>query len=64
MLSAIFFVIISNSLQSFDDLMAKLQISRYLVEIVDSEGDDQGKSVGPDYVVEVQCSSWNTEFCW
>ena len=56
-------MIISHSLQSFDDLMAKLQISRYPVKIVDSEGQDKGKSVGADYVVNVQCP-WNTEFCW
>ena len=51
-------------MQSFDDLMAKLQISGYPVEIVDSEG-DKGKSVGPDYVVNIECDYWcSTEFCW
>ena len=44
---------ISHFLQSFDDLMAKLQISRYPVKIVDSEGQDKGKSVEPDYVVNM-----------
>ena len=45
--------------------MAKLKISGYSVEIVDSEGQDKGKSVGPDYVVNIECDYWcSTEFCW
>ena len=56
---------ISHSLQSFDNLMAKLQTSSYPVKIVDSEGQTKEESVGADYVVEVHCDYWSgTEFCW
>ena len=41
-------------LQSFDDLVAK-GIPKQNMKIKDKDGSDMGKSVGPDYVVCIEC---------